>query len=1085
MRPLHGARITRSATAASFVALLGIAFCLAPVPRLAAQDASPPAPARPTTSPTEPKTDQKPDAREALRKALDAHGWTALPPGIAAVRFSGPTAAAKVGAPPGPLWFSTDVESLDSRPRADEAREKAFRASIEAAHAGRTNLVEGGEVVLVDPAGAIWAVAAHTPHLLRCFDGKRWTYRRADGRPAADVEPDQFARLAAEEKLPKEEFAAGSRRDLNDLGRWYPVACADRARNFHFIAGCVADDAVTGGGGVHTRRPDGTWAYFRILPPTMPRFDMRLEALSCVVHRDGNGDGDDGNDAAPANDPAAPGPAGGDLVTIAKFGLSDPILESHGLKVEPIPPSPDRLRHQQWKDRSDGPRIGPVYFLRFDGRTWRFDRSSVGWGVYDAVYAAWPQPDGRVYLANRFGLWEQWPADAGRRAEALIADLFEADEAKRTAAAETLASMGRRAVGAIRGAIDAASTDRSRERLRAVLDAAEGVARGDEDAVPVIGGRWRFFMPYPQADSPDGRFVFHAHRAIDVRAKREVADCLVYFDPATASFDVRPIERAEWAAAGYGGPHPNELLVRTSGPNVLDHDGGLWISGGYRVGRDGRLERIVPAGLSVRLPTMADPDGRVYLPLNGVNRSSMMIFRRPPQVAGGGGAPAQARPAADEERQFDGVRGIFSQRDLAPPWNAWAIRSQPGKPDVLLRLDGPEPTRVDLPPEGKDLQAVVPLDGGCIAARRGAAMFWDGRTWDVAPDVRTLVERHGERLAKMTPARAFAADTSADDGGAGFRYQLMLAADGQGGLWLTEDTSGAANAPPVVPADDTLERQGRRLWHWDGHRFTDLWRLIPLKGRFPSDGAVLVGQGGRALIVQVLADMQLTPGGYWAIWHVTEEEAGKPDVIPQGAREPGLHPRLLAALGPQTIFSNGLWADRQGAVWSPTFSRDGTQWMRRLGNRGGFTGVPGFGGARISFQQGRDGGIWFAVHGGRGNAAVWADVSGPLREEDRSQSLKAWAVTEVPGAGAASGLAVAPDCETYLLHEGGCSHLRLRKLPDGEKPKLPTRIVRVPQAPPGFPGRDPRGAGGELDNRGGRPPRMADPAERLHPHRVR
>jgi hypothetical protein len=53
--------------------------------------------------------------------------------------------------------------------------------------------------------------------------------------------------------------------------------------------------------------------------------------------------------------------------------------------------------------------------------------------------------------------------------------------------------------------------------------------------------------------------------------------------------------------------------------------------------------------------------------------------------------------------------------------------------------------------------------------------------------------------------------------------------------------------------------------------------------------------------------------------------------------------------------------------------------------------------------------------------------------------------------GPSAQLAVAPDGRVYLLHEEGCSLLRLRKLVKDEKPKLPirtsTRPVRDGQPP--------------------------------------
>jgi len=97
--------------------------------------------------------------------------------------------------------------------------------------------------------------------------------------------------------------------------------------------------------------------FFGIYPAQMPRYSMPLDGLRFVLH-------------APApNDPAAqrraPGAVGPDLVTVAEFQLSDPVAESHGHKVEPIPAGADQYRRQQWKDRTNDPRNGPSFLLRF------------------------------------------------------------------------------------------------------------------------------------------------------------------------------------------------------------------------------------------------------------------------------------------------------------------------------------------------------------------------------------------------------------------------------------------------------------------------------------------------------------------------------------------------------------------------------------------------------------------------------------------------------------------------------------------------------------------------------------------------
>src|SRR3954447_3277047 len=106
------------------------------------------------------------DAVEAeLAKALGARGWVELPAPIKDVRNSGPTAAA-AGGRPGPSWFvTTDIDD-NNRPFVSKENEEAFVRSVEAAHAGRTRVIEGGLLLLVDPAGRYWSVAAHMPHLL-------------------------------------------------------------------------------------------------------------------------------------------------------------------------------------------------------------------------------------------------------------------------------------------------------------------------------------------------------------------------------------------------------------------------------------------------------------------------------------------------------------------------------------------------------------------------------------------------------------------------------------------------------------------------------------------------------------------------------------------------------------------------------------------------------------------------------------------------------------------------------------------------------------------------------------------------------
>ena len=865
-----------------------------------------------------------------------------------------------------------------------------------------------------------------------------WRCWRADGQPAADDEPAAFA---AAGKLPQPDYAADGLRDFNDLGRWYS-GCQDSNGYRYFLASCNGRQAADthAGGVVHTQRPDGRWTSFRIYPAKTPRHEMRFEALRWTVHR---------HIVAPEQKLER-----NLLATLGEFVLPDPVAEAHGHAVEPIPPGADQLRRQQWQDHTDQPRNGPVYFLRFDGRGPRFERSSVGWGVYDMVFRAWPQPDGRIYLANRFGLWVHWPAGLQKHhVDEQIADLFELDETKQALAAETLTSMGRLAIPALEDAIGQASAESTRRRLADLVAAAGKVARGEEDAVPVVAGRWRFFKAYPQATMPDGRFAFSCERAVDVRANRVVNDCLVVFTPpgvdqdaAGESFEVRPIDRAQWNQAGFADKRANEPPVHSMDATVVDLGGGMWVPGGFRFVPGGRIARVVPPGLNVRLPHAVDPDGRVYFHSDAPNSVALFALR-PDAPAPGAGAKELfvERPREGAEVTGENVRGVFRQPDLPPPWNAWAVQERDGAADVLLRLDGPKPTPLDLPPAIRTVRAVVPVDGGCVVSGPANAGYWDGNRWEVARDVATLVQLRGAELAARVPARVFAADTSAFKFNYLYEHQLLLASDGRGGLWVAEDapTVPPPGAPPPRRGPRT---RGRSLWHWDGRRLTDLWGLLPLKPERGEDGAVMTAEQGRALIVQVESDLTLRPGGYWAVWRVTDGDLKQPRRVPQTANQPGLVPTLLAALGPNTVFSRGLWADREGWVWSPIFSKTGEQWMRTRDNMIGPTALVRFAWPG-AIAQGKQGGAW-CVTGKMGDApAVWADV-GETGDEPKHYPRMTWVGAQLPGMGAAAQIAVAPDDKVYVLHEGGCSLVRLRRLAEGEKPKLPTRTTVRPPRPP-------------------------------------
>jgi hypothetical protein len=973
-----------------------------------------------------------PDAK--LKAALDRRGWTQLPRPAYRVRHSGPSAAAPEGSLP-PVWYQSHVIDGNSRPTPDPEQERAFVASVEAAHRGQTSLVLGGEILLVDGRRRIWAVAAHTPHLLRCYDGVAWTYRRADGLPTPDDAAAAFFRDNPPGARRASRYAAGGLRDLEDPGHWFTPACEDAAGNLHFVGGAASEEAEKhqiGGWGIHTRRPDGSWSFFRIYPVTLSMHEVDLGGLRAVLHRPAAG-------VAPAVDPPASAPAStrpsgparpGDLVTLASLRLSDPVAAALGQPVVPIPPDKDPLRRQGWADRSDRARNGPTFLLRFDGRSWRLDRVSIGWGVYDMALSVWPQPDGRVYASNRFGLWVQWPPHlwpAGR-IDRLIGDLLAVEPATAATAAETLASLGELALPALRGAVAQASQESSRERIRSATARVEAAVRGEQAAVPAVDGRWQFESAYPEATMPDGRFAFHARKATDLRDGRVVNDCLVFFDPrgpGGESFEVRPIDRPQWRTTDY----LDKRAMEPARGSVIDADGGLWVAGGFRCDRQGRLERMVPVGLKLRSPYFVDPGGRVYADNAVANSVSLMVYRAGGDGAAPDGAVAPAAGAAtrpDAERVFENVRGVFRQSDVRPPWNAWAVQAAEGGPTRLLRLDGPEPTAVPSPFGNAVVRAVIPLDGGCIAATAKAAGFWDGMRWDVAEDVYGLVERHGRRLAAMAPTRAFAHETSDVGAGGTFVHQLMLAADGAGGLWLAEDSG----------------RAGRRLCHWDGQQFVDLWEKLPLKHGRGEDGGVMTIGGGRALLVHVAPDMDVRPGGYWAVWRVTEEDIREKRVPLQTVRQPGLYPRLLTALGPNTLFSKGLWTDRQGWMWSPTFSDTGQQWVRRRDAKVGHTGLP----TQIwpGFSQGPDGPIWFTTGKARDQALVWADVGEPTDDRPGTFPRSAWVGTQIPGMGAASQVVAAPDGRVWLLHEGGLSELRLRRLGPAEVPPLPMRTVGLP-----------------------------------------
>src|SRR3954469_23366352 len=122
---------------------------------------------------------------------------------------------------------------------------------------------------------------------------------------------------------------------------------------------------------------------------------------------------------------------------------------------------------------------------------------------------------------------------------------------------------------------------------------------------------------------PDGRFAFHCDRALDVRDGREIADCLVFVDPATDAFELRPIDRAQWARADFSDKRPMEPPVKNGVGSVIDLDGGLWVPARYRCGPDGRINRLPPPGLDLDLPHAIDADGRVYCVARTANKQTL------------------------------------------------------------------------------------------------------------------------------------------------------------------------------------------------------------------------------------------------------------------------------------------------------------------------------------------------------------------------------------------------------------------------------------------------------------------------------
>jgi hypothetical protein len=496
--------------------------------------------------------------------------------------------------------------------------------------------------------------------------------------------------------------------------------------------------------------------------------------------------------------------------------------------------------------------------------------------------------------------------------------------------------MGDIATSALKEAKEQASTDRVRKLLDSAIEKAHKVARGEENAVPVIDGRWRFFNAYPQATMPDGRFAFHCERVVDIREERQYRDCLVFFDPGSGQFEVRQLDRKQWAGTGFedrSGPPARTLN------SVIDRSGGLWLSGGFRCGKDGRIAQLTPAGLKLHVPRLLDTDGRIYAETSAPNTLKSVYVYLPsdvPAVAAQGEEPIEAK----DELHVPNVRALFKHSDVRPPWNAWAIQSNGEAPESMLRLDGKKPTRVTIPDSLNPVATVVPIDGGCIVlGRSGALGMWDGTSWDVKDDVTSLIERHGQMLVNKLPTRVLNTDTSGDRQSS--PTGLFLASDGRGGLWVAQRAGGQ-----------------NQMLHWDGKNFSNLWAMMPLQPKFNTDGAVLTNADGHALVVQLQPD-DVRPGGYWAFYRVTRDDYLRDDLT-TSMRSAGLHLKLLAAVGPDAVFTAGLWSDREGWIWSPVFNANAPLWGRRLYTKVGFTPVPRVIGGNL-FAQGKDGPTWLVT----------------------------------------------------------------------------------------------------------------------------
>ncbi len=130
----------------------------------------------------------------------------------------------------GKPWYSAD------------GSDRLFHQTVENAAAGKTTLIRGAHILLVDRAGRFWAMNRGGGNILHCYDGKTWTQER---------------------------FAVGgavvpSTMPADVYGRFVDAAFEDSAGNLFFVGGWR--DKTGSRYGIHTRRPDGTWNY-TLFPP--------------------------------------------------------------------------------------------------------------------------------------------------------------------------------------------------------------------------------------------------------------------------------------------------------------------------------------------------------------------------------------------------------------------------------------------------------------------------------------------------------------------------------------------------------------------------------------------------------------------------------------------------------------------------------------------------------------------------------------------------------------------------------------------------------------------------------------------------